>query len=202
MLPKFSTLNYGERCFFFFYYFEKNILKINGYVWKRWTQIFSQYTIVLFTSRKDNYFARLSFVLGSQLLPPPPRLFFGLLCVINWIWFNILTSLPYYPGMYHHGDLATPPQPSPFHTVGILKHPYERERREREILRTCWKSCSWISFCPLMSPAFSRFTLFLSVSRLSMVLMARIFLLEFSINVYVQNWAQCPGLSILPSSTR
>lgn len=61
------------------------------------------------------------------------------------------------------------------------------------------KPFSCISWRHFTKPAFSRFVLFFSVSLLSNVFNDRIFLVWSSITVYVQYWAQCPGLSILPS---
>lgn len=61
------------------------------------------------------------------------------------------------------------------------------------------KPFSCISWRHFRKPAFSRFVLFFSVSHLSNVFNDRMFLVWSSITVYVQYWAQCPGLSILPS---
>lgn len=55
------------------------------------------------------------------------------------------------------------------------------------------------SLNPFKKQAFSRTVLFLSVILLSMVTIDNIFFVSYSINVYEQNCAQWPGLSILPS---
>lgn len=52
---------------------------------------------------------------------------------------------------------------------------------------------------PRRKQAFSRLVLFRSVLRLSIVVMHRIFLDVYSMKVYEQYCAQCPGLSIRPS---
>ena len=52
---------------------------------------------------------------------------------------------------------------------------------------------------PFKKQAFSRFVLFFSVTRLSMVMMHSMVLVSYSMKVYEQYCAQCPGLSILPS---
>ena len=64
---------------------------------------------------------------------------------------------------------------------------------------TMWSPLSMSMLIPFKKQAFSRFVLFFSVTRLSMVMMHSMVLVSYSMKVYEQYCAQCPGLSILPS---